>query len=57
MGDGSGGAAGVLLDWEQDRVGQWGKKGGGGGGVLGSLGQSKYRNDIPSTVKHWEDTV
>lgn len=26
-------------------------------GALGSLGQSKSRNDIPSTVKHGEDAV
>lgn len=25
--------------------------------VRGSLGQSKSRNDIPFTVKHWEVTV
>lgn len=51
--------------WIENRTG-WGSEVNGGGwgvggtgteGALGSLGQSKSRNDIPSTVKHGEDAV
>lgn len=43
LGTGQGGA----VRWEEVRENR-------NRGVLGSLGQSKSRNDIPSTVKHGE---